>query len=69
MADEGLTQQLLLRYNTVSKGKLPLSIRLVELLVAVPTTLVIWHTYGLRSTIRYVSGLTLALATHIPQFD
>ncbi len=63
MADEGLTQQLLLRYNTVSKGKLPLSIRLVELLVAVPTTLVIRHTYGLRSTMRYVSGLILAFAT------
>src|SRR6266436_4305593 len=63
MAEEGLTQQLLIRYNTVSKGKLPLSIRLVELLVAVPTTLVIRHTYGLRSTIRYVSGLILAFAT------
>jgi len=63
MADEGLTQQLLPRYNTLSKRKLPLSVRLVELLVAVPPTLVIWRTYGLSSTIRYMSGLTLALAT------
>ena len=63
MADKGLTQQLLLRYSTLSKGKLSLSVRLVELLVAVPTTLVIGRTYGSRSMLRYVSGLTLALAT------
>jgi phosphatidylglycerophosphate synthase len=63
MAEEGLTQQLLLRYNTLSKGNLTYSVRLVELLVVVPTTLVIWRTYGLRSTVCYVSGLTLALVT------
>src|SRR6266853_6463975 len=63
MADEGLIQRLLLRYNVLSKGNLTYSVRLIELLVAVPTTLVIWRTYGLRSTIRYFSGLTLALAT------
>jgi phosphatidylglycerophosphate synthase len=63
MAYKGLIQQLLLRYNTLSKGKLSLSIRMVELLVVVPTTLVIWRAYGLRSTIRYLLGLTLALAT------
>ena len=62
MADKGRTQQLLLRYDPLSKGKLSLAVRLIELLVAVPTTLVIGRTYGLRSTIRYVSGLTLAMA-------
>ncbi len=60
--NEGFIQQLLLRYNTLSIGKLSLFIRPVELLVAVPTTLLIWRTYGLRSTIRYLLGLTLALA-------
>ena len=63
MADEELIQRLLLRYNVLSKGNLTYSVRLIELLVAVPTTLVIWRAYGLRSTIRYLSGLTLALAT------
>src|SRR5713101_9371044 len=63
MADEGLIQRLLLRYNVLSKGNLTYSVRLIELLVAVPPTLVIWRTYGLSSTIRYMSGLTLALAT------
>jgi phosphatidylglycerophosphate synthase len=63
MAYKGLIQRLFLRYNTLSKGKLLLSGRLVDLLVAVPTTLVIWRTYGLRNTIRYLLGLTLALAT------
>jgi len=35
---------------------------LVELIAAVPTTLVIWRTYGLRNTIRYLAGLMMALA-------
>jgi phosphatidylglycerophosphate synthase len=61
LPDEGFIQQLLLRYNVLSKRNLTYSIRLVDLMVAVPTTLVIWRAYGLRKTIRYLVGLTLAL--------
>src|SRR6266581_3463360 len=61
--NDGFIQQLLLNYNILSKGKLIYSVRLIDLLVAVLTTLVIWRTYGLRRTLRYLSGLTLALAT------
>lgn len=61
MVDEGLIQQLLLRYHVLSKGKLTYAARLVDMMVAVPTTLVIWHTYGLRNTIRYLLGFTLVL--------
>jgi phosphatidylglycerophosphate synthase len=62
LADEGFIQQLLLRYHILSKGNLTYSVRLVDLMVAVPTTLVIWRAYGLRKTIRYLVGFTLALA-------
>jgi phosphatidylglycerophosphate synthase len=61
LADEGLTQQLLLRYNTLSQGNLTNSVPLIELMIAVPTTLIIWRAYGLRSTLRYLIGFTLAL--------
>jgi len=61
LADEGLIQQLLLRYHTLSKGNLTYSVRLVDLIVAVPTTLVIWRTYGLRKTMRYLVGFLIAL--------
>jgi phosphatidylglycerophosphate synthase len=61
MADEGLIQRLLLRYNVLSKGNLTYSVRLIDLMVAVPTTLFIWRAYGLRSTIRYLIGFTPAL--------
>ncbi len=63
MANEGFIQQLLLRYNVLSKGHLTYSVRLVDLMVAVPTTLVIWRAYGLRKTILYLVGFTMALAT------
>jgi phosphatidylglycerophosphate synthase len=62
LRDEGFIQQLLLRYHALSKRQLTYAIRLIELMVAVPTTLAIWRTYGLKCTIRYVSGLTFALA-------
>ena len=61
LADEGLIQQLLHRYHTLSKGNLTFSVRLVDLMVAVPTTLVVWRAYGLRKTIRYLVGFTIAL--------
>jgi len=60
--NDGLIQQLLLNYNILSKGKLIYSVRLIDLLVAVPTTLVIWRAYGLTKAIRYLVGLTIALA-------
>ncbi len=62
MADKGFIQQLLLYYNGLSKGKLIYSVRLVDLIVAVPTTLIIWCAYGLTKAIRYLVGLTIALA-------
>ncbi len=63
MENEDFIQQLLLSYNRFSKSNLIYSVRLVDLLVALPTTLAIWRTYGLRKTIRYLVGLTLALVT------
>jgi phosphatidylglycerophosphate synthase len=62
LAGEGLIQRLPLHSNVLSKGSLKHSVRLVELIAAVPTTLVIWRAYGLRSTIRYLAGLMMALA-------
>jgi len=56
-------QNLIFNYNILSKGKLTYSLRLINLLVAVPTTLVIWRAYGLRKTLRYLVGLTFALST------
>src|SRR5947207_8920549 len=61
--NEGCIQQLLLNYNILSKGKLTYSVRLVDLLVAVPTILIIWRAYGLAKAIRYMVGLTLTLVT------
>ena len=63
MGSNPLIQALLRWHNTTIKGKLSLSQLLVDLSVAVPTTLSIWRTYDLRKTIRYLVGLTLALAT------
>src|SRR5438552_16785391 len=62
MAHKGLIQQLLLRYSTLSKGEQSLFVRLIDFIVAVPTTLVIWRAYGLTKAIRYLVGLTLTLA-------
>jgi phosphatidylglycerophosphate synthase len=59
--NEGFIQKLIFTYNILSKRKLTYSIRLIDLLVAVPTILIILHTYGLTKAIRYVVGLTLAL--------
>jgi len=61
MANEELIQRLLLRYNSLSKGNLKYSVRLIELITVVPTTLAIWRAYGLGSTLRYLAGLTTAL--------
>src|SRR5215469_16257070 len=63
MAGKGPVQELLHLYNTTTRGKLLLSELFVELSVAVPTTLIIWRTYGLRKTMFYLVGLTLALLT------
>ena len=62
MDNEGFIHQLLLNYNILSKGKLIYSVRLIDLLVAVPTILVIWRAYGLTKAIHFLIGLTLALA-------
>jgi phosphatidylglycerophosphate synthase len=61
--NESFIQKLILTYNILSKRKLTYSIRLIDLLVAVPTILIIWHTYGLAKAVRYMVGLTLALMT------
>jgi phosphatidylglycerophosphate synthase len=61
--NEDLIQKLIFNYNIFSKGKLTHSIRLIDLLVAVPSILIICHAYGLRKTIRYMLGLTLVLMT------
>ena len=61
MADDELIQRLILRYNSLSKGNLKYSVRLIELITVVPTTLTIWRTYGLGSTLRYLAGLITAL--------
>ena len=61
MADEELIQRLILRYNSLSKGNLKYSVRLIELITVVPTTLTIWRTFGLGSTLRYLAGLITAL--------
>jgi phosphatidylglycerophosphate synthase len=60
---EGIIQKLIFNYNIWSKGRLTYSIRLIDLLVAVPSILVIWRTYGMTKAIRYVVGLTLTLMT------
>jgi phosphatidylglycerophosphate synthase len=56
-------QKLIFNYNVLSQGKLTYSVWLIDLLVAVPTSLAIWHTFGLKKTIRYLVGLILAFAT------
>jgi phosphatidylglycerophosphate synthase len=56
-------KKLLITYNILSKRKLKYSIHLIDLLVAVPTIIIIWHTYGLTKAIRYMVGLSLALIT------
>ncbi len=61
MDNESFIQKLILTYGILSKRKLTYSIRLIDLLVAVPTILFIWRFYGLTKAVRYVLGLTLAL--------
>ena len=63
LKNEDFIQKLIFNYNIFSKGKLTYSIRLIDLLVAVPSILIIWHAYGLTKAIRYMVGLTLALMT------
>src|SRR6266705_6886015 len=62
MAIERFIHQLPLYSSVLSKRNLRHSVQLVELMTTVPTALVIWRAYGLRSTIRYLVGLTTALA-------
>ena len=61
MDHEGFIQKLIFNYNTLSKRKLTYSIRLINLLVAIPSILVIWRAYGLTKAIRYMVGLTFSL--------
>src|SRR3974377_1944757 len=61
--NEGFIQKLIFTYNVLSKRKITYSIRLIDLLVAVPTILIIWRAYSLTKAIRYMVGLTLALMT------
>src|SRR5436305_15029787 len=61
MADEELIQRLILRYNSLSKGNLKYSVRLIELITVVPTTLARSRAYGLGSKLRYLAGLPTAL--------
>ena len=49
--NDGFIQQLLPRYNPLSKRNLTFSVQLVDLVVAVPTTLVIWRAYGLTGSL------------------
>jgi phosphatidylglycerophosphate synthase len=60
---DDLIQRLLYHYDVLSKNELSYSIRLIDLLVAVPTIFVIWRFYGLVKAIRYMIGLSLALMT------
>jgi len=60
---DGFIQKLIFNYHILSRGKLTYSIQLIDLLVAVPSILVIWHTYGLTKATRYVVGLMLTLMT------
>ncbi len=60
---DSLIQRLIYHYDMLSKRELSYSIRLIDLLVAVPTILVIWRFYGLVKAIRYMIGLSLALMT------
>ena len=62
MAVERFIHRLPLYRSVLSKRNLRHSVQLVELMTTVPTALVIWRAYGLRSTIRYLVGLTTALA-------
>ncbi len=59
--NEGFIQKLILHYNTLSKRKITYSVRLVDLVVAMPTILIVWRFYGLAKAMRYMCGLTLAL--------
>lgn len=61
--NDDFIQKLIFIYNIFSKGKLTYSIRLINLLVAVPSIIIICHAYGLIKTIRYMLGLALALMT------
>jgi len=58
-----IMQKLIVNYNILSKGKLTYSIRLIDLLVAIPSIFVIWRSYDLTKAIRYVAGLMLTLMT------
>ena len=61
--NESFLQKLIVNYNILSKGKLTYSIRLIDLLVAIPSIFVIWRSYDLTKAIRYVAGLMLTLMT------
>lgn len=63
MAVKRLVQELLHLYDTATGGKVLHCELFVDVLIAVPTTLIIWKTYGLRKTIPYLVGLKVALVT------
>ena len=61
--NESFLQKLIVNYNILSKGKLTYSIRLIDLLVAIPSIFVIWRAYDPTKAMRYVAGLMLTLMT------
>ncbi|HXX77892.1 MAG TPA: hypothetical protein VEI53_05340 [Ktedonobacteraceae bacterium] len=61
--NDGLIQSLIHCYDVLSKRKLSYSIRLIDLLIAIPTIIIIWRFYGLLKAVRYMIGLSLALMT------
>lgn len=63
LKNNSLLQRLIRDYDIFSKRKLSYSIRLIDLLVTIPTICVIWRFYGRSKAIRYVIGLMLALKT------
>ena len=63
MDNVSIMQKLIVNYNILSKGKLTYSIRLIDLLVAIPSIFVIWRAYDPTKAMRYVAGLMLTLMT------
>jgi phosphatidylglycerophosphate synthase len=60
---ESLMQKLIFNYDIMSKGKLTFSIRLIDMLVAVPSIFIIWRAHNPPKAIRYMAGLMLTLIT------
>jgi phosphatidylglycerophosphate synthase len=55
------TTPFVAQHSASSAATLRQTAQKIELATVVSTGIVIWRTYGLRSTVRYLAGLTLAL--------